>query len=405
MSDAIAVPTGTVTFLFTDIEGSTRLWQDEPEAMRAALAEHDALLREVIEKRRGFVFKHTGDGVAAAFASAGDAVDAAVDAQARLAGLPFRVRMGLHTGEAQVRDGDYFGPTVNRCARLMAVAHGGQIVVVGGDGRARPRSRRSRRPRRAPAPGPGRSPSGSARSGPSAFPPLRSLRRCPATCPRSSPASSAATDEVAEVAEASAPHRIVTLTGPGGVGKTRLAIQVGAELSAAYQHGVWLIELAPVLDPEALPYALASTLGVQPRPMMSVARERAAVPGRAAGPADPRQLRARPRRRRPGRRGAAAACPGVTVLATSREALAVDGEQVWPLAVARRRHRRRGAVRRPGARRPPGLRRRDGDDVAPSPRSAVASTASRSPSSSRPPAPSRCRRATSPRVSTSGSGS
>ncbi len=101
MSDAIAVPTGTVTFLFTDIEGSTRLWQDEPELMRTALAEHDAVLREVIEKRRGFVFKHTGDGVAAAFASAGDAVDAAVDAQARLAVLPFRVRMGLHTGEAQ----------------------------------------------------------------------------------------------------------------------------------------------------------------------------------------------------------------------------------------------------------------------------------------------------------------
>ena len=101
-------PTGTVTFLFTDIEGSTRRWQDDPEAMRALLVEHDAILRAVIDKRHGHLFKHTGDGVAAVFASASDAVAAAVDAQARLADV-LPVRMGLHTGEAELRDGDYFG--------------------------------------------------------------------------------------------------------------------------------------------------------------------------------------------------------------------------------------------------------------------------------------------------------
>jgi class 3 adenylate cyclase len=124
MPDPILVPTGTVKFLFTDIEGSTRLWQDEPEAMPAALVEHDALLRDAIAKRRGFMFKHIADGFAAAFASAADAVDAAVDGPSKLESLPLRMRMGLHTGEVQSRDDDYFGSTVNRCARLMAVAHG-----------------------------------------------------------------------------------------------------------------------------------------------------------------------------------------------------------------------------------------------------------------------------------------
>ncbi len=120
-------PTGTVTFLFADIEGSTRRWQDEPEAMRALLVEHDAIWREVIDKHRGHLFKHTGDGVAAVFGSAADACAAAVDAQARLRDV-LPVRVGLHTGEAELREGDYFGSTLNRCARLMGVAHGGQIV-------------------------------------------------------------------------------------------------------------------------------------------------------------------------------------------------------------------------------------------------------------------------------------
>ena len=124
-------PSGTVTFLFTDIEGSTRRWESDPEAMRSALAVHDEVLRSAIEAHGGWLFKHTGDGVCAAFASARAAVDAAVEAQRRLE-LP--VRMGVATGEAQERDGDYFGPALNRAARVMAAGHGGQILVGGVDG-------------------------------------------------------------------------------------------------------------------------------------------------------------------------------------------------------------------------------------------------------------------------------
>ena len=119
-------PSGTVTFLFTDIEGSTRRWEADAEAMRVGLAAHDEVLRSAVEGRGGWLFKHTGDGVCAAFSSAPDAVAAAVDAQRRL-GLP--VRMGVVTGAAEVRDGDYFGPVLNRAARVMAAAHGGQIVL------------------------------------------------------------------------------------------------------------------------------------------------------------------------------------------------------------------------------------------------------------------------------------
>jgi class 3 adenylate cyclase len=132
MSD---LPTGTVTFLFTDIESSTRLWEEHPDAMRDALAHHDRLLRDTVESHDGHVVKTTGDGVHAAFSSAVDAVAAAVDAQRVIAEAqwptpdPLRVRIGLHTGAAEYRDGDYFGPAVNRAARVMDAAHGGQVLV------------------------------------------------------------------------------------------------------------------------------------------------------------------------------------------------------------------------------------------------------------------------------------
>src|ERR1700684_2932141 len=122
-----AAPSGVVTFLFTDIEGSTRRWESDADGMRAALLAHDEVLRSAIEGHGGFLFKHTGDGVCAAFASPKSAVDAAVTAQ-RALGLP--VRMGLATGEAEVRDGDYFGAVLNRAARVMAAGHGGQILVA-----------------------------------------------------------------------------------------------------------------------------------------------------------------------------------------------------------------------------------------------------------------------------------
>ena len=120
-------PSGVVTFLFTDIEGSTRRWEADAQSMRAALLAHDEVLRTVIETYQGFLFSHTGDGVVAAFASPRAAVDAAVAAQRELE-LP--VRMGIATGEAELRGGDYFGTVLNRAARVMAAGHGGQILVA-----------------------------------------------------------------------------------------------------------------------------------------------------------------------------------------------------------------------------------------------------------------------------------
>ncbi len=132
------LPSGTVTFVFTDIEGSTRLWQEHPEAMKGALARHDVIVRDVIEGRGGYVVKTTGDGFHAAFAAAHDAIAAAVGAQLALGreswGVtgPLVVRVGIHSGPAELRDGDYFGTAVNRAARIMSVAHGGQIIVSAG---------------------------------------------------------------------------------------------------------------------------------------------------------------------------------------------------------------------------------------------------------------------------------
>jgi class 3 adenylate cyclase len=123
-----AAPSGVVTFLFTDVEGSTRRWEADADGMRVALAAHDKVLRGAIDEHDGFVFKHTGDGVCAAFSSPRSAVDAAVAAQEELK-LP--VRMGLATGEAELRDGDYFGAVLNRAARVMASGHGGQVLLDG----------------------------------------------------------------------------------------------------------------------------------------------------------------------------------------------------------------------------------------------------------------------------------
>jgi class 3 adenylate cyclase len=125
--NGVSGPSGTVTFLFTDIEGSTRRWEADPEAMRLALAVHDEVIRAAIDAHSRWLFKHTGDGVCAAFGSARTASDAAVDAQHRL-GLP--ARMGIATGEAECRGDDYFGQVLNRAARVMAAGHGGQILVA-----------------------------------------------------------------------------------------------------------------------------------------------------------------------------------------------------------------------------------------------------------------------------------
>jgi predicted ATPase/class 3 adenylate cyclase len=256
-----AAPSGVVTFLFTDVEGSTRRWEADADAMRAALAAHDEVLRSAIEAHKGFIFKHTGDGVCAAFNSPKAAVDAAVDAQRALQ-LP--VRIGLATGEAELRGGDYFGAVLNRAARVMGAGHGGQILVA--DSTAALLSGVDlinlgpHRLRDIPSPltvfqleAPGL---------PKDFPPLRTLDPTPGNLRPAFTSLIGRDTEVSDVRAAMRSHRLVTLTGVGGVGKTRLALEVAKQLAGEFPDGVWVFELAAVTDPASVPDAVAAVLGI-----------------------------------------------------------------------------------------------------------------------------------------------
>ena len=296
--------------------------------MRAALRAHDEVLRSSIEAHDGFLFRHTGDGVVAAFASPRSAVDAAVAAQRALE-LP--VRMGIATGEAELRDGDYFGTVLNRAARVMAAGHGGQVLVaestaglLGGVDLA---DLGPRRLRDLPIPlgvfqvrAPGLR---------TDFPPLRALDVSPGNLRPAVTSFIGRESEVAEVQAALRTHRLVTLTGVGGVGKTRLATEVAGRLADEFPDGVWFFELAAVADPAAVPDAVAAVLGITQQPGKSVAESvAAALEGRlrllvfdncehvrdAAGDLVDAIL---------------AHSATVKVLATSREGLGVADEQLW----------------------------------------------------------------------------
>ena len=245
--------------------------------MRSALSRHDELLRKAIAEHEGWVFSAMGDGMAAAFGSASAAVRAALAAQRLLAAepwptaTPLRVRMGVHTGEAEWRDGDYFGTAVNRAARLMAIGHGGQVLcssataeLVGDAGMGltdlgEHRLRDLDRPMHVFQVGGG------------GFPALRSLDGLPGNLPEQVTSFVGRQDEVAELVAVVGEHRLVTLTGAGGVGKTRLAVQVAAELAGEFADGVWLVELAPVGDPAAAADVVANALGVTSRAGWTVA--------------------------------------------------------------------------------------------------------------------------------------
>jgi predicted ATPase len=265
-----------VTFLFTDIEGSTRRWEADAAAMRAALRVHDEVLRDAIESHGGFLFSHTGDGVVAAFASPRSAVDAAVKAQLALE-LP--VRMGLATGEAELRDGDYFGTVLNRAARVMAAGHGGQILVA--DSTAGLLSGIDlldlgpRRLRDVPiAVGVFQVRSAGLRE---EFPSLRALDTTPGNLRPATTSLIGRETEIAEIQAAVKAHRLVTLTGVGGVGKTRLALEVAAHLADEFPDGVWLFELAAVTDPASVPDAVAAVLGITQQPGKTVSESVAAA--------------------------------------------------------------------------------------------------------------------------------
>ena len=325
-----AAPSGVVTFLFTDVEGSTRRWEADADAMRAALAAHDKVLRAVIEAHDGFLFSHTGDGVAAAFASPRSAVDAAIAAQR---GLQLPVRMGMATGEAELREGDYFGAVLNRAARVMAAGHGGQILVA--DSTAVLLSGVDlldlgpRRLRDVSVPvGVFQVRAPELRT---EFPPLRALDTSPGNLRPATNSFIGRESDVAEVQVAVNAHRLVTLTGVGGVGKTRLATEVAARLTGEFPDGVWFFELAAVTDPAAVPDAVAAVLGITQQPGKSVSESvAAALEGRVRllvfdncehvldAAADLIEA-------------ILAQSRTVKILATSREGLGVGDEQVWPV--------------------------------------------------------------------------
>jgi predicted ATPase/class 3 adenylate cyclase len=332
-------PSGTVTFLLTDLEGSTRMWEQDPDAMKTAMVRHDDLLEKAIAGNRGFVFARMGDGIAAAFGTAKDAIAAADSIRSALAEEPWdtprplRTRIGLHTDEGTVVNDNYASRPVNRCSRLMTAAHGGQIILSGatevlvrdqlptsmglvdlGEHRLRDLGhpikifqliREGDR---------------------EDFPPLRTLDSFPGNLPAQVSSFIGRQSEVAQVVAALAERRVVTISGFGGVGKTRLAIQVAADLLPRYREGAWLVELAPVRGPTDVVEAVAAAFHLaRSGPSledslieMLASKQLLLVLDNCEHVLESvAQLVTRIERE----------CPGVIVLATSREGLAIDGEQ------------------------------------------------------------------------------
>ena len=269
------VPSALTTFLFTDIAGSTGLWERAPERMGPALAQHDAIAQAAVARHRGVVVKTTGDGIYAAFGNALDALDAAIELQLSLVnpeathGVPLSVRCGLHAGVAERRDGDFFGTAVNRAARIMSAAHGGQVLMsqavaaLVGDhspngavlrdlGVVRLRDLTSNEhvydllhPQLR-----------------SDFPALRTLEATPNNLPQQITSFIGRKNELAEVEKLLGGTRLLTLVGVGGIGKTRLSLQLAARAMDDYDDGVWLVELAALADPRDVPLAVASVMAV-----------------------------------------------------------------------------------------------------------------------------------------------
>ena len=336
------LPTGTVTFMLTDLEGSTRLWEERPAPMEQALVAHDAILREAVESHRGAVVDHGGDGMCAVFASASDAIAAglqfalgiAASADAEAAGL--RPRVALHAGGGVLRaDGRYVNQPLNRCARLMAAGHGGQVLVsesvealvrdalpAGAElvGLGEHRLRDLTRPMRVfqlVHPELRRD-----------FPPLRSIDMFSGNLPAQMTSFVGRDAELVAIGDALKLARLVTLTGVGGVGKTRLALQFAAEAQPQFRHGAWLCELAPLTSADAVAPLVASIMGVGPgvdgawdvaivetlarRQLLLVLDNCEHVLDASAALAE----------------ALVKSCPEVVVLATSREGLGVTGERI-----------------------------------------------------------------------------
>ncbi|MFN8590013.1 MAG: tetratricopeptide repeat protein [Thermomicrobiales bacterium] len=277
--DVAAYPSGTVAFLFTDIEGSTARWERDQAAMWAAVERHFALLREAIVAERGVLFKTIGDAVQAAFPTTGAAVRAAITAQRLIADEDFgkvdglRVRMAIHVGEAAPIDGDYLAPALNRLARVLSAGYGEQVLLSeAAAGVAELPEGYTLRDLGAhrlkdlltaehiyQLAGPGLR---------AQFPPLKTLDQRPHNLPAQPTPLIGRDAEVAELRQmfTASGARLVTLTGPGGSGKSRLAVQTAAELQEAFVDGVWWVPLAAIIDPALVTEAIASVLGLSEQP-------------------------------------------------------------------------------------------------------------------------------------------
>ena len=341
-------PVGTVTFLFTDIEGSTKLWQEHPEAMVGSLSRHHTLLKESFAKYGGYVFQIIGDAFCAAFSTADSGLNAALDAQRTLAAEKWResgvirVRMALHTGRVEVKIGDYTsgeyvsGLTLSRAARLLSAGHGGQILL------SQPTYELVRD--QLPA-GVTLRDMGTHRLKdlirpeqifqvvipdlPADFPALKTLDSLPNNLPIQLTSFVGREKEIGEIKEIIKHARLVTLTGTGGSGKTRLALKVAAELIEEFSDGVWFVDLAPLSDPSYVPQAIASALNLRQegghplmdllagylsrRNLLIVLDNCEHIVAACANAAD-QLLHAAPR---------------LKIIATSREGLGVEGERTF----------------------------------------------------------------------------
>lgn len=338
-------PSGHVTFLFTDIEGSTRRWEQDSASMRAMLARHNALIQHEVTRLGGHVFKTVGDAFCVAFSEAAQAVAAAVAVQRALQEEdwqgqdPLQVRIALHAGTAHEEEGDYLGPPLNRVARLLSIAHGGQTLLsqavrdlVDGTDALEGcelkdlgfhRLRDLLRPEhvyQAAAPG-----------CPCEFPPLRSLDSLPNNLPRELSTLVGRDRELSQVRALLQTSSLVTLTGSGGSGKTRLAMLVGAEVLGERPDGVWFVDLAGLSDPHLVTQAICTQLGVRDpsgrdarEALLAYLRERdlLLILDNCEHLIDECARVAQ---------GLLRACPKLAMLATSRQGLKISGEVLYPV--------------------------------------------------------------------------
>jgi predicted ATPase/class 3 adenylate cyclase len=270
------LPSGTVTFLFTDIEGSTKLAQQYPEAAPGLMARHNEILDQSILSHDGYIFQRVGDSFCAAFHSAGEALNAALVAQKCLfqeswTPAPVKVRMGIHTGDAQAgTNGQYTGyTTLALTQRIMSAGHGGQVLLSGAtrelvrDSLPEPAALMDLGERRLKdLLRPERLYQVNVAGLPTTFPPLKTLDAFPNNLPVQLTTFIGREKEIDEIKWGLTAHRLVTLTGSGGTGKTRLSLQVAADMIEKFNHGIWFVELAPLTDPELIAHTILSTIGI-----------------------------------------------------------------------------------------------------------------------------------------------